>query len=115
MSDREWTRADYLEEDVRRHSDEIRALTKITQENATLLQAAIIESDRSRETFYRFVEQVEKEFERRQTLVDDHDKRIRDLEGWKSRTGAYWAIVAAVIAALMSYLVPTLKELLLKL
>ena len=113
MSNREWTRADYIEEDVRRHSEEIRALTKITQENATLLQSAIIENDRSRETFYRFVEQVEKEFERRQTLVDNHENRLRDLENWKSRTGAYWAIVAAVVATASSLLIPFLKSILL--
>lgn len=94
---KEWTREDYIEEDVRRHSDELRTLTKINQENATLLQAVILENERSRETFYKFVEQVEREFERRQTLVDNHENRLRDLENWKARTGAYWAFVSAVV------------------
>lgn len=94
---KDWTREDYIEEDVRRHSDELRTLTKLNQENATLLQAVILENERSRETFYKFVEQVEREFERRQTLVDNHENRLRDLENWKARTGAYWAFVSAVV------------------
>jgi len=101
----EWTREDYIEEDVRRHSEELRQVTQVTSQNAAALNALIKENERARETFYRFVEQVEKEFERRQTLIDNVELRLRDLEQWKSRTGTYWAMGGFVIATVVAGLI----------
>ena len=68
MSNREWTRSDYIEEDVRRHSEELRALTMAATENTAAIREII------------------KEVERRQTVLDDHEKRLRILKTWKSRS-----------------------------
>ena len=84
----EWTRADYIEEDVRRHSDEIRTLTKIVTENASAIKELLREVDR------------------RQALMDDHEDRLRTLEAWKSRSMIYWSIAIGVGAALAYAILP---------
>ena len=94
MASKEWDRADYIEEDVRRHSEEIRALTKVTHQNATLLQSILHEAKRDRDAMKDALDRIEKEFDERAKRYEDHEQRIRSLEGWKSRTGAYWALFA---------------------
>ena len=88
MSNKEWDRADYIEEDVRRHSDEIRALTQIVTENASAIRSLVTE------------------LERRQAPMEDHEKRLRVLETWKSRSMVYWGIAIALVGILASYVIP---------
>jgi hypothetical protein len=90
MSNREWNRTDYIEEDVRRHSEEIRAITKIATENTVAIREMI------------------KEIDRRQALLDDHELRLRTLETWKSRSMVYWSGVVAVIVFLATTAIPAL-------
>ena len=103
MAPKEWDRADYIEEDVRRHSGEIRALTEVTQKNATLLTSLLHEASRDREALQRALDRIEKEFDERTARFEDHEKRLRSLEGWKSRTGAYWALFAFGAATLVGF------------
>jgi mRNA-degrading endonuclease RelE of RelBE toxin-antitoxin system len=108
---KEWDRADYIEEDVRRHSEEIRQLTKLTQENASILKALIESNSRDREAFFRFTETMEKTLDQRGRYYEDHEKRLRNLEAWKSRSGAYWAVFAAVLASGASFVTNSLSKL----
>ena len=105
MAPKEWDRADYIEEDVRRHSGEIRALTQLAQENSTALKALLKEQE-------RFVKTIDKEFERRAQAMSDHESRLRAIEGWKSRTGAYWTLIAfgmsSVVGLLTTQILPRL-------
>jgi predicted RNase H-like nuclease (RuvC/YqgF family) len=100
---KEWDRTDYLEEDVRRHSDELRQLTKITHENTAALGQLIGEVSRINNS-------LSQELDRRQTVMEKHETRIRDLEGWKSRSGAYWAIVGTFAGAAAALLVRQLGQ-----
>lgn len=86
----EWTRADYIEEDVRRHSEELRALTLVATENAAAIRDII------------------KEIERRERVLDDHENRLRILETWKSRTMVYWGIAIALAVFLATTVIPDL-------
>lgn len=88
-----WERADYIEEDVRRHSEEIRALTQIVTENASAIRSLI------------------KELERGQAPFEDHEKRVRILEMWKSRSMVYWGITITVVGTMASTVVPELLPL----
>ena len=93
---KEWDRADYIEEDVRRHSDEIRALTQIVTENASAIGS------------------LTRELERRQAPLEDHERRLRVLETWKSRSMVYWGIAIALVGILASYVIPELLPLVTK-
>jgi hypothetical protein len=108
---REWDRTDYIEEDVRRHSEEIRALTKITQENASLLSALVKENERCSRDLYEAINRTDKELDRRSEFYRDHEDRIREIEAWKSRSVAYWAIVTAVVGLGASLLFPLIRGL----
>lgn len=90
MSNREWTRSDYIEEDVRRHSEELRSLTMAATENTAAIREII------------------KEIERRQSILDDHEGRLRVLETWKSRSMIYWGIAIAVTVFLATTVIPDL-------
>ena len=109
---REWERIDYIEEDVRRHSDELRALVKITQENTTALNILLKEMERFRTDLKNTHDKFERELDRRSGLYRDHEDRLRDLEAWKSRSVAYWAIVTAVVGLAASLLFPIIRNLL---
>jgi len=85
---KDWDRADYIEEDVRRHSEEIRALTQIVTENASAIRSLV------------------QELERRQAPLEDHEKRIRILEMWKSRSMVYWGIAITLVGTIASTIVP---------
>ena len=104
MAPKEWDRADYIEEDVRRHSEEIRTLTQVTQKNATLLTSLLHEAARDREALQRALDRIEKEFDERTSHYEDHEKRLRSLEGWKSRTGAYWSLFAFGAATVVGFI-----------
>ena len=101
---KEWERADYIEEDVRRHSEELRALTKITQENATALRALLKEIERERTEAARFAARLEREMDKRAEIYKDHEERLRRIESWKAVSGAYWTVLAAAVAAVSSVL-----------
>ena len=90
MANKDWDRTDYIEEDVRRHSEEIRAITKIATENTVAIREMI------------------KEIDRRQALLDDHELRLRNLETWKSRSMIYWGIAIAVTVFLATTVIPDL-------
>lgn len=108
---KDWDRADYIEEDVRRHSEEIRQLTKLTQENASILKALIESNARDREAFFRFTETIEKTLEQRGKYYEDHEDRLRKLEAWRSRSGAYWVVLAAALASGASFITNSLTKL----
>lgn len=40
--------------------------------------------------------------------MEKHEARLRDLEGWRSRSGAYWAIVGTFAGAAAALLVKQL-------
>jgi hypothetical protein len=86
MSGKEWTRTDYLEEDVRRNSEEIRALTKVSAE---LLGA---------------VKGLTDVVEASKAPMEDHEERLRKLESWQARSGTYWTIAAFVIASIVGFI-----------
>jgi len=90
---KEWTREDYIEEDVRRHSEEIKALTKLSLENAAMLR------------------EILKEVERRQAPVEDHEDRLRGLEKWQAKTGTYWAITTFLIAGVVGFIFNNIRGL----
>lgn len=100
---KEWDRTDYIEEDVRRHSEELRQLTKLTHENAASLSQLIGEVS-------RMSSNLSQELDRRQSVIDKHETRIRDLEGWRSRSGAYWAVVGTFAGAAAALLVRQLGQ-----
>jgi len=100
---KEWDRTDYIEEDVRRHSDELRQLTKITHENTAALGQLIGEVSRLNSS-------LSQELDRRQMGIEKHETRLRDLEGWRSRSGAYWAIVGTFAGAAAALLIRQLGE-----
>lgn len=101
---KDWERTDYIEEDVRRHSEELRALTKITQENATALKALLKEIERERTETVKFSARLERELDQRAEIYKDHETRLRRIESWKSVSGAYWTVLAAAVAAVSSVL-----------
>lgn len=101
---KDWERIDYIEEDVRRHSEELRLLTKITQENATALKALIKETERCHNELKSSVDKFERELDRRSAFYRDHEERLRRIESWKSVSGAYWTVLAAAVAAVSSVL-----------
>lgn len=84
----------YIENDVRAHAKDLHELQSLSKETQTALKALIKEQE-------RFVKTIEREFDRRENLIDDHETRIRALEGWKAKTGAYWALFAFGAATLM--------------
>ena len=86
MSGKEWTRTDYLEEDVRRNCEEIRALTKVSAE---LLGA---------------VKGLTDVVEASKAPMEDHEERLRKLESWQARSGTYWTIAAFVIASIVGFI-----------
>ena len=108
---KEWDRTDYIEEDVRRHSEEIRSLIKITQENATALNILLTEMERFRTDLKNTHDKFERELDRRSGLYRDHEDRLREIEAWKSRSVAYWAIVTAVVGLAASLLFPIIRGL----
>ena len=106
----EWNRTDYIEEDVRRHSEEIRALTKITQENAALVAALVKENERCSRDLYKAIERTDKELEKRSAFYKDHEERLRLLESWKARAGAYWAIFGSLAGGVSAFLISRLGK-----
>lgn len=107
MDERAWS---YVENDIRRHSEEIRTLSKaVTEASAALIQVNA-ELTRMRSSFDKQQQQMERELERRQTLIEQHEKRIRDLETWKTRSGAYWAIFGSLAGGAAAYLVSKLGK-----
>jgi hypothetical protein len=110
MSNREWDRTDYLEEDVRRHSEEIRALTKLTQENASLLSALVKENERCSRDLYEAINRTDRELEKRSEFYRDHEERIRVIESWKARSGAYWAIFGSLAGGVSAFLISRLGK-----
>lgn len=110
MSNGQWDRTDYLEEDVRRHSEELRSLNKqVAAASASLMQLNG-ELDRVRDSFDKQRELMDKELERRSEVISAHDKRLRDLETWKTRSGAYWAIFGSLAGGAAAYLVSKLGK-----
>lgn len=105
---KEWDRTDYLEEDVRRHSEEIRALTQATSSNATALTQLITETSRLHTTIEKLQVTVERELDRRQVVIEKHETRIRDLESWRSRSAAYWAVFGTLGGTIAAFLISKL-------
>lgn len=108
---KEWDRTDYIEEDVRRHSDELRTLIKVTQENSTALNILLTEMERFRNDLKNTHDKFERELDRRSGLYKDHEERLREIEAWKSRSVAYWAIVTAVVGTAAGLLLPVIRNL----
>jgi len=98
---KDWSREDYLEEDLRRNSEEIRQLTKLQHENASTVRQLTGEVSRMNSN-------LSQELDRRHTVMEKHEARLRDLEGWRSRSGAYWAIVGTFAGAAAALLVKQL-------
>lgn len=110
MSNGSWDRADYLEEDVRRHSEEIRTLSKALTEATSAVAIANTEISRLRMALDKQVDIMDKELERRQKVIEGHEKRLRDLEAWKARSGAYWAIFGSLAGGAAAYLISKLGK-----
>ena len=83
MDERAWS---YMENDIRRNSEEIRALTKVSAE---LLGA---------------VKGLTDVVEARKAPMEDHEERLRKLESWQARSGTYWTIAAFVIASIVGFI-----------
>ena len=83
MDERAWS---YMENDIRRNSEEIRALTKVSAE---LLGA---------------VKGLTDVVEASKAPMEDHEERLRKLESWQARSGTYWTIAAFVIASIVGFI-----------
>lgn len=110
MSNGQWDRTDYLEEDVRRHSEELRSLSQSTTAASSALSNLNTELARMRASFEKQCEQIDRELERSEKVIEAHEKRLRDLETWKTRSGAYWAIFGSLAGGAAAYLVSKLGK-----
>jgi hypothetical protein len=63
-----------------------------------------------RASFEKQCEQIDRELERSEKVIEAHEKRLRDLETWKTRSGAYWAIFGSLAGGAAAYLVSKLGK-----